>query len=264
MTIEPHLTAIYIYPIKSLDPVALTQATLLNTGAIKHDREFALVDEQGRFVNGKRHAKIHQLRSTFDLELQWLTLQIQGTDQIAVFHLDGDRTALEAWLSDFLGFSVKLIQNTLMGFPDDTNASGPTVISTGTLEEVASWFPDVSINEMRLRLRTNLEIGGVAPFWEDQLFTQEGQCVEFRVGEVLLEGINPCQRCVVPTRDSQTGEVTANFQKTFIQRRRETLPSWVTLSRFNHFYRLSVNTNVPESETGKQLRCGDAIALCHS
>lgn len=147
-----------------------------------------------------------------------------------------------------------------MGFPDDTNASGPTVISTGTLEEVASWFLDVSVDEMRLRLRANLEIGGVPPFWEDQLFAQEGQCVQFRVGEVLLKGINPCQRCVVPSRDSQTGEVTRNFQKIFIQQRRETLPSWTTLSRFNHFYKLSVNTNVPESEAGKQLHSGDAIA----
>lgn len=257
---QPYLAAIYIYPIKSLDPVAVTQVTLLNSGALQHDREFALVDEQGRFVNGKRHAKIHQLRSMFDPELQWLTLQIQGTNETAVFHLNSDRMALEAWLSDFFGFSVKLIQNTLMGFPDDTNASGPTVISTGTLEEVASWFPNLSVDKIRFRLRANLEIGGVPPFWEDQLFAQEGQFVQFRVGEVLLEGINPCQRCVVPTRDSQTGEVTANFQKIFVQRRRETLPSWVTLSRFNHFYKLSVNTTVPESEAGKNLCSGDAIA----
>ncbi|HEY9652116.1 MAG TPA: MOSC N-terminal beta barrel domain-containing protein [Coleofasciculaceae cyanobacterium] len=260
---QPYLAAIDIYPIKSLDPVALTQATLLNSGAIQHDREFALVDEQGRFVNGKRHAKIHQLRSTFDPELQWITLQIQGTKETVIFHLDGDRMALEAWFSDFFGFSVKLIQNTLMGFPDDTNASGPTVISTHTLQEVASWFPGISVDEIRHRLRANLEIGGVPPFWEDQLFAQEGQCVQFRVGDVLLQGINPCQRCVVPTRDSQTGEVTANFQKIFSQRRRETLPHWTTPSRFNHFYKLSVNTNVPKSEAGKQVHCGDAIALCH-
>jgi uncharacterized protein YcbX len=260
MTTVPYLAGIFIYPIKSLDRIALTQATVLQSGALQHDREFAVFDQQGRFVNGKRNAKVHRLRSAFDAQFQRLCLQIQGTDQRVVFHIDEERTALETWLSDYFGFPVKFVQN-VTGFPDDTNAPGPTVISTGTIEEVASWFPEVSVEEMRLRLRANLEIGGVPPFWEDQLFAQAGQCVQFQVGEVLFEGINPCQRCVVPTRDSMTGEMTANFQKIFVTRRKESLPSWVNKSRFNHFFRLSVNTRVPESEAGKVLQIKDAIKV---
>jgi uncharacterized protein YcbX len=57
----PYLAGIFIYPIKSLDRIAVTQATILKSGALKHDREFALFDEQGRFVNGKRNAKVHLL-----------------------------------------------------------------------------------------------------------------------------------------------------------------------------------------------------------
>ncbi len=129
------------------------------------------------------------------------------------------------------------------------------------IEEIASWFPEMSVEEMRLRLRANLEIGGVPPFWEDQLFTEAGRYVQFQVGEVLFEGINPCQRCVVPTRNSITGEATANFQKIFVTRRRETLPPWTTSARFNHFYRLSVNMRVPESEAGKVLRHGDVLKV---
>lgn len=261
MTTVPYLAAIFIYPIKSLDRIALTQATVLESGALQHDREFALFDEQGRFVNGKRNAKVHRLRAAFDAEFKQISLQIQETDQKAVFHVDDERTALEAWLSDYFGFPVKFVQNSLTGFPDDTNAPGPTVISTGTIEEVASWFPEMSVEEMRLRLRANLEIGGVPPFWEDQLFTEAGRYVQFQVGEVLFEGINPCQRCVVPTRNSITGEATANFQKIFVTRRRETLPPWTTSARFNHFYRLSVNMRVPESQAGKVLRHGDVLKV---
>lgn len=257
----PYLANIFIYPIKSLDKVAVERATILESGALKHDREWALFDEQGKFVNGKRNAKVHLLRSAFDAQFKRLSLQIQGTDQKAIFHVDDERTALEAWLSDYFGFPVKFLQNTITGFPDDTNAKGPTVISTGTLEEVASWFPEVSVNEMRLRLRANLEIGGVPPFWEDQLFTEAGQCVQFQVGELLFEGINPCQRCVVPTRDSKTGKATANFQKIFVTRRRESLPPWTTPARFNHFFRLSVNTNVPSKEVGKVLNKGDVVKI---
>lgn len=257
----PYLAAISIYPVKSLDGIVLSQATLLSSGALQHDREYALFDDRGQVINGKRNAKVHLVRSTFDDSLERLSLQIQGTEQQVTFHLDEERTALEEWLSDFLGENVKLVQDAIAGFPDDTEARGPTAVSTGTLEEVASWFPQVSMAEMRSRFRTNLEIAGVLAFWEDGLFTEVGQCIRFQIGEVLFEGINPCQRCVVVTRDSKTAAATANFQKQFIAKRRESLPSWTTRSRFNHFFRLSVNTNVPASEAGKVLRLGDTVKI---
>ena len=258
---SPYLAAISIYPIKSLDRIDVNQAKILESGALQHDREFAIFDEQGNFVNGKGNAKVHLLRSAFDGEFKTLSLQIQGTDQKAIFHVDNEQILLEAWLSDYFGFAVKFVQNTITGFPDDTNARGPTVISTGTLEEVASWFPEVSVDEMRLRMRANIEIGGVPPFWEEQLFTEAGRFVEFQVGEVLFQGINPCQRCIVPARDSQTGKVTTNFQKIFVTKRKESLPPWTTPTRFNHFYRLSVNTNIPASQAGKILNQGDEMKI---
>lgn len=258
---SPYLAAISIYPVKSLDRIDVNQATILESGALEHDREFALFDQQGHFVNAKRNAKIHLLRSTFDPNLKTISLHIQETDQKAIFQVDHERTLLEAWFSDYFAFPVKLVQNTNSGFPDDTDAKGPTVISTATLEEVASWFPDVSVDEMRLRLRSNIEIGGVPPFWEDQLFTELGKYVHFQVGEVLFEGINPCQRCVVPSRDSQTGKVTTHFQKVFVAKRKDSLPSWTTPTRFNHFYKLSVNTNIPASEAGKILHQGDEVKI---
>jgi uncharacterized protein YcbX len=270
MIASPRLARIAIYPIKSLDGMFVTQATILESGALKCDRppgsskcdrEFALVDEKGNFVNGKRHAKVHLLRVQFDDELKSISLQVQGSEQKATFSLDNEKLELEAWFSDYFGFPVTLKQNTITGFPDDLNAKGATIISTATIEEVATWYPGISVEEMRSRLRANLEIDGVPAFWEDCLFAQTGQCVRFKVGDVLFEGINPCQRCVVPTRDTKTGEATVNFQKIFINKRRETLPSWTVPSRFNHFYRLSVNTNVPASEAGKVVRVGDAIAI---
>lgn len=255
------LFALSIFPIKSLDGIALTEAVVVHSGALKHDREFALFDEKGRFVNGKNNAKVHLLRSTIDLATRLLSLQVQGKEERITFHLDRQRLRLEAWFSDYFGFKVKLVQNTITGFPDDTNARGPTVISTGTIETIASCFPGVSVEEMRARLRTNIEIGGVPPFWEDQLFTKAGQCVQFQIGNVLLEGINPCQRCIVPARDSKTAAAITNFQKVFTSKRRELLPQWTVTSRFNHFYRLAVNTNIPESEVCKTLNIGDIVKI---
>ena len=115
---------------------------------------------------------------------------------------------------------------------------------------------------MRRRLRANIEIEGVPAFWEDQLFAeQQTEFVQFQVGAVLFEGINPCQRCVVPTRDSLIGKVYPEFQKIFLKKRKETLPEWAPLSRFDHFFRLSVNTRIPESEAGKILQVGDEVKI---
>jgi uncharacterized protein len=144
-------------------------------------------------------------------------------------------------LSNFFGIDIHLQRNTSIGFPDDTISPSPTIISTATLVEVASWFPGVSPDEMRSRIRANLEIDGVPAFWEDRLFAENDSTRTFRIGNVIFEGINPCQRCVVLTRDSLTGKAYPHFQKIFTTKRQESLPNWVKISRFNHFYRLSVN-----------------------
>lgn len=257
----PYLAQILIYPIKSLDGVAVTQVRVLKSGALQYDREFAIVDEQGRFVNGKRNPKIHLLRSSFDLNARTVSLQIQDTEQAQVFHLDEERTALEAWLSHYFGKTIELRQNNFQGFPDDTNAPGPTVISTATIETVAGWFSEISTDEMRRRLRTNVEIANVPPFWEDQLFGEADNIIQFQIGSIQFEGINPCQRCVVPTRNSLTGEASPEFQKIFVAKRQESLPLGVAASRFNHFYRLSVNTRIPESQADKILQVGNEVKI---
>ncbi|MCW5317283.1 MOSC domain-containing protein [Nostoc sp. KVJ3] len=257
----PYLAKILLYPVKSLDGIEVENARVLPSGALEYDREFAIFDERGKFVNGKRHAKIHLLRAQFELFNRNILLQIPGGDSQQIFHLDEERQALETTLSDFFGFAVILKQNSLMGFPDDTNSLGPTVISTATLTEVASWFPNLSVGEMRRRMRANIEIGGVPAFWEDQLFTEQGNLLSFRVGDVDFLGVNPCQRCIVPTRDSYLGEAYPNFQKIFATQRQATLPNWVASSPFNHFYRLSVNTQLPPSSAGKILQIGDEIEI---
>ncbi|MBD2692476.1 MOSC domain-containing protein [Anabaena catenula] len=256
-----HLAKILLYPIKSLDGVEVEAATVLPSGALQYDREFAIFDEQNRFVNGKRHAKIHSLRAEFSLEDRFVHLQIPSSNSPQVFHLDEEQERIEATLSNFFGFAVTLKQNTNMGFPDDTESPGATVISTATLIEVASWFPGVSVDEMRRRMRANIEIDGVPAFWEDRLFTAEGETVSFQVGDVLFFGVNSCQRCIVPTRNSYLGAVYPNFQKIFVQKRQATMPPWVAASRFNHFYRLSVNTKVPTSEVGKTLQVGSKVQI---
>ena len=254
----PHLARIAIYPIKSLDPLVVDAAPLLPYAGLENDRRFALRDREGEFVNGKRTEAVHSLASTYDPATRTVSLGLRGEAERQSFQIDSERLELEDCLSRHFNLPVEVHENVQNGFPDDLDAPGPTVISTATLRTVAEWFPDISLEEMRLRFRANLEIDGVEPFWEDRLYTAAGSMVKFRIGAAVLAGTNPCQRCIVPNRSPWTGAMTYGFSKKFAQRRQATLPAWAERSRFNHFYRLAVNTATIEAG---RLAVGDELIL---
>jgi uncharacterized protein YcbX len=257
----PYIQRITLFPIKSLDGVEVKTATISAGGALLDDRRYAMVDADGRFVNGKRTAAVHGLRSHYDLSERTVELSIQDANESRVFHLDRERDAMAQWLSAFFGFSVRLVEAADKGFPDDDVYPGPTLVSSGTLEAVAGWFDGLETGDLRRRLRTNIEIGGVEPFWEDRLFAAKGVPVPFKLGEVRMEGGNPCQRCVVPTRDPLTGAVFPGFAKRFVEHRSASLAPWAERSRFDHFYRLCVNTTVVDGQAGMEIRLQDALSV---
>jgi uncharacterized protein len=260
----PQLSQIFVYPIKSLDRVSVTSAQVLPSGALRYDRQWAMVDVNGEFVNGKRTPLVHSLRAAVDLETQTVRFGLrQGPLLSPAWHLAGDLPQIQAWLSDHFGQAVQLVKNEEQGFPDDTASPGPTVISQATIAEVASWYEGISSAEMDLRLRTTLVLEGAEPFWEDRLYgpAPKADPVAFRIGAVQFLGVNPCLRCVVPTRDPETGVVHRGFQGKFLQRRAETLPSWAAASRFKPYYRLAVNTRLAPGSLGDRICVGDEITL---
>jgi uncharacterized protein YcbX len=256
----PILERIFIYPIKSLDGLELSSATVVYGGALQYDREFALVDAEHRFVNAKRFPAIHHIRATFELEHEVVTLSAPrvGTHR---FHLRHEPVRLQEYFSDYFGFRVFLAHNAQHGFPDDQDAPGATVVAHASLQQVAQWFADLSTEEVMRRFRVNLILGEADAFWEDRLYGADGESVQFQIGSAIYEGVKPCARCVVPTRNSLSGDVYRSFQKIFSERRRQTLPMWAEPSRFSHFYRLGVNTRAAASEVGKVLRLGDAVKI---
>jgi uncharacterized protein len=267
--IQPTLTQIVIYPVKSLDGMVVDRSQISTGGALEFDRRWAIVDAGGKVVNAKRTSKIQQLRSQFELVSEGSEsdrrsiIHLQTVDDASTytFCLIAELTELSQWLSQFFGFSVSLIEDAMTGFPDDPDAYGPTIVSTATLEVISKWFPELDLAEVRRRFRTNLEMSGVPAFWEDRLFGASNEVVEFQLGNVQFYGINPCQRCIVPTRNSLSGGVTPKFQQTFTQQRQQALPPEVNITRFNHFYRLAVNTQIPMVEAGKWLNTGDRLTL---
>jgi uncharacterized protein YcbX len=260
----PHLARIQIHPIKTLDPVEVQTATVGPAGSLGFDRAWAVHSLDGRIVSPTRVSAMHLIRAAYAPDFSQVTLtapNVSENIEPATFAFPGDTEGAAAWFSKFLKQPV-MVRHDSNGIPDDRIASGPTIISTASLNAVCEWFPELTIAEARLRFRANLEISGVPAFWEDQLFGAElRSVVRFRLGEVSLEGSYPCIRCPIPARDPLTGAETIGFQKRFTQLRQANLPAWSHADRFEHFYCLATNTRIPSAEAGKHLRVGDALVL---
>ncbi|MDR3710062.1 MAG: MOSC N-terminal beta barrel domain-containing protein [Capsulimonadaceae bacterium] len=255
------VNTILVYPIKSLEPVYAGQATLAPGGGLAGDRTIAIVDEAGAYVNGKRHAAVHGLRASVDFAAGTVSLARRGGESARVFAFPREQAAIEEWLSGYFGFAVHLVSDEDNGYPDDRQSTGPTVLAEATLGEVARWFPGLSVPDLILRFRPNIIISGTEAFWDDRLYGASGEVVRFRIGDAVIEGTNPCQRCVVPPRDPHTAESWPDFSTTFRARREDTLPPWANRERFNHFYRLAVNTRTPADQVGKTIRVGDEVTI---
>ncbi|MFD1569250.1 MOSC domain-containing protein [Halorubrum laminariae] len=273
------------YPLKSADCVTVDRAELGPQGALRGDRSYALVEAgvdphatsvggSGGFVNGKREPAVHALRASYELvdgpDATPTAITIERPDRpetgveadVRRFALPDDREALEAWVGEYLGYSVDLVRDPDGGLPDDRAAPGPTVVSRATLATVAGWFDEIAdATEMRRRLRPNVVLTDCPPFFEDRLFADHGEGIRFTAGDAEIVGFNPCQRCVVPSRDPDTGDEIDGFRERFVRKRRETRPAWLDSERFDHDFRLMVNTVVPEDSWGAVVAVDDPVAI---
>lgn len=296
----PRLANIRLHPIKALDPVHVNEARIGPNGGLEFDRVWALYSADGRWVNAKRTAAMHLIRAAYAEDLSSVTLTVPGDLRdipAMTFAFPGDTEGAAEWFSMYFEQALQ-VRYTREGFPDDGLAPGPTIVSTASLEAVCAWFPGMALDEARRRFRATLEIDAansaagtgangtarpasasdsgksvlntaaprpaekLAAFWEDQLLAEsDSRVVRFKIGDVAFEGSNPCARCPVPARESQTGVTNDGFQKRFTDLRRAQLPAWAPAARFDHFYRLSTNTRVPSTEHGKVLRIGDPLTL---
>ena len=256
----PTLSRITVYPIKSLEGHDLLTSAVLEGGALAGDRRYALVDSRGRYINGKRCEAMHRIRASFSDDLQEVVLRSEGQERN--FAIAREQEALAAWCSEVLGRECRLVENVAAGFPDDVDSPGPTLVSSGSLEAVADWFEGLDVAEVRRRFRFNLEVADTEAFWEDGLVGSEGEEERrFRLGDLTWQGCGVCQRCVVPTRGSRDGLATSGFVRDFARFRERDLPAWVSLDRFDHFYRLGVNTKLDSGENNKVLQLGDTIEV---
>ena len=261
MDLKPTVSRITIYPIKSLDGIALQEGMITKGGCLLHDREYAIADLDGNFIIGKNNILIHALRSSINFETQIVSFMRQGETKWNYFHLQNEKSPIDFYLTSFFKIPCTLLQNKEGRFMDMPDISGITILSTSSLKSISQWFNNIELEETRKRFRATIEIEGTTPFWEDHLFSKEGTGIEFTLGEVTLFGMSPRARCVVPTRNPESGEVTHAFPKIFSKHRASDLPEWSTLKEHGHHYFLTVNCYIPETEIGKWINMGDEVNI---
>ncbi|MDX2129011.1 MAG: MOSC N-terminal beta barrel domain-containing protein [Chloroherpetonaceae bacterium] len=235
----PEVTHIFIYPFKSLDGIAVQDAVLLENGALQHDRRFALIDDDGNYINGKRNPRVHLIRASFNLENEIISLSAAGFSPESFEFNDPQ---LLTYFCDFFEQNVSIQENKIAGFPDDTSAPGFTLASTPSLVKMKTWFPELSLENLRRRFRHNIEISAPYSFWEDSLLGESELESRFHIGENAFLATGACSRCVVPTRDPETAELYPRFQKEFSLQREMDIHAETALSHFKHFYKFSINT----------------------
>lgn len=257
---RPCVKEIRIYPIKSLDPVEVQQADI-GIHSLKYDRNFALLGEDGRFINGKRTGLVNQLKASYDLENQFVFLSRRGEEDIQKFELKPDNPEFIGYLEDFFGMKLLLLQNFKGELMDIPTHSSVTVVSTATLLSLQNDMKDHTLEDLRLRFRANIEIDGVEAFWEERLFRTPGIGVRFTVGEVEMIGVSPRARCNVPPRDPMNGETDKTFIKKMMESRMSSLPTDSTLLQYGNTYQLTVNTYLSPDQAGKTIKIGDPVEI---
>ncbi|MFB6252096.1 MAG: MOSC domain-containing protein [Halobellus sp.] len=246
------LERLRVYPVKGLDGVDVDAARTLDGGTLAHDREFALLHSSGKVLNGKRTDRVHDLRTDFGPETGAFVVETPA-GETERFVLPDDRERAETWFSEFFEVDLTLERDDSRGFVD-RREMGLSVLSTGSVEEIASWFEGMTPESGRRRMRANVEVSGVPAFWEDRFVSDEAP--RFEIGSVEFEGLDSCGRCIVPARDPETGTETPGFRERFVEQRAETFPEWADPAAFDHHYAAMILARVVEGDNGSESGIG--------
>lgn len=269
MTLE--LAEICCYPVKSLRGHALKTAAVELIG-LEGDRRWLVVDASGKFQTIREHPRMVQI----EVEVTPAGIRMihgeAGVCAVNTPHDGGGECDVTVWrdtvravpvghdadtfLSGVLGRKLRLVYlRNPRGRPVDTRFG-----MTGDHVSFADGYPMLLTSQSSLadlservgngiamrRFRPNLVIAGAAPWAEDTWRVIKIGNVQFRVAK-------PCGRCVVTTRDPDSGEQ---------------IDAYEPLRALKRFHRARDGSaifgqNLIPDNTG-ELRIGDKVEVLHA
>ena len=216
------VSQLFIYPIKSLGGIALTNAEVTDRG-LRYDRRWMLIDDNNRFISQREFAKMALLKVSIESDgLRVIYTPNQSSIQIpfvpetsttvqaSVWDDTCEGTLVspkvDVWFTDMLGMSARLIY-----MADDSHrAVDPRYARQQEVTSFADGYPflligQASLDELNTRLqnqikidrfRPNIVFTGGEPFAEDVM-------PHININGIDFFGVKRCARCVMITIDQQ-------------------------------------------------------------
>jgi uncharacterized protein len=218
----PHVAELYVYPLKGGGGTQLDSMEIDAFGP-RHDRRWLAIDRDDVFVSQRELHRLALVRPRLDDGA--LVLAAEGAAPLRVPPpLDGDCVRVRiwadtadardagddaaAWLSDFLGKPLRLVwmpEDSVRPVHAEYGREGDRVSFADAFPFLIASRAALDLLNQRLgaplpmnRFRPNVVIGGVPPHAEDAWRS-------IRIGDIPLDVVKPCARCVVTTVDQATG-----------------------------------------------------------
>ena len=264
-----HLTGIFIYPIKSLGGISLTESTVQREG-LRHDRRWMLLDAAGHFLTQRKLPEMALLQTAIDGNrlrvthrdghagtLEFLLDQTEDSpgfpvrvwdDEVAARAVGGDA---DEWFSDALRTPCQLVRIEENAMRYDLKGKGGKYVSFADSQPFLI-LGEASLEELNRRLdaplpmnrfRPNLVFSGGQPFGEDDW-------AHFTIGNVHFKNVKPCIRCTIPSIDQLTGRATGA----------EPLRTLGTFRKAGNQVNFGMNAALPDTQGEAVIRVGDEIS----
>ncbi|PIW69730.1 MAG: MOSC domain-containing protein [Ignavibacteriales bacterium CG12_big_fil_rev_8_21_14_0_65_30_8] len=220
------LSQIFIYPVKSFCGISVDTSDVTERG-LEYDRRWLLVDDNNVFITQRDLPDMALIKTSIINNTIQLKHKIKNIDQISIptsftsgkelnvkiwddnclaLHYNSD---IDKWLSKVFNKNCKLVYmpDSTQRFVDNTYAKNKEIVS------FADGFSFLIIGQSSLddlnnkldkpipinRFRPNFVFTGGTPFEEDKL-------KKIKIGKIIFDVVKPCERCVIPTTDQDTGK----------------------------------------------------------
>ncbi|HEX5246979.1 MAG TPA: MOSC N-terminal beta barrel domain-containing protein [Gaiellaceae bacterium] len=258
---EPRVVRISVAPVKSLGLVH-PEEVVLEQGGVVGNRRFWLRDEQGALYAGKRDGSMMRIRPEWDESTRRLALAFPDGERVEGVVELGEPVDAELYrlvrpshrvvgpweeaLSRFVGRPLELLWADDGAVDRSPRGGTVSLVSRASLERLGEEVGTEDALDGR-RFRMLFEIDGVDAHEEDSWIGQE-----IRIGEATVTFNGDVGRCIVTSRDPDTGVVD--------------LPTLVTLAAYR---RDGVSESLPFGVYGSVLvpgrvRVGDIAQRLYS
>jgi uncharacterized protein YcbX len=209
------VSALCIAPVKGTAVVDVERATIGLRGLVG-DRRFSILDGEGGLLTARNTGRLLGVRAAVDDDANTLTLAFPSGEEVTATVALGAPAAARYFgerrgrvvegpfadaLQQYLERPAQLLAHDEA--TDGWDEDAVSVVSRASLGELARQAGRDAVDARRFRM--SVEIEGAGAHEEDGWIGRE-----VAVGDAVLEVMARCERCVITTRDPDTGEVDFN------------------------------------------------------